>query len=571
MKRRIFSMLLCCIMVFSLCSQNVHAEGQNAATCEHDYSQEVVSSDTLKQEGNCVFMAEYYYSCSICGEAERNDDHIFYGSRDFRNHKGPQEWIITDTEHINICRSCKQGYNNGISGEHEMNAGICTICGYKSQCVHANENHDEKCDYCGVFYIFNPYFEQYRSGDVIPIRYYLRAEEREGDWYECSLIDREGTTIIKGNGIFVDPSWGYGGCNMFVPENLEDDAYKIRVSLMRNDETEGEKEIWRSEVWVAINPDLGLVALDKTEEYSIGLVYDVGELFFNCITPSLGGLEQYSLVGGTGEGTINGTYLSVTKPGTFIVKASMPRIPEFGYDGGEATATLTVTCVHKDENKDHLCDSCGITLSNHSGGEATCMKKAVCDYCGNEYGDLDNSKHNVKNVPAKDATVTETGNKEYWHCDDCGANFSDNDGKSYIGFDDTVTAKLSPEIIEVEGQSITTGERKELTFRSNAAFIDFIQVEFDGIILDGNNYTVSEGSTIVTLKADYVTTLSAGEHTIGIVSTSGTATTTFTINANSPETGDNSQMALWIALFFVSGGLMSVTGVYSQKKKRSAR
>ena len=61
-----------------------------------------------------------------------------------------------------------------------------------------------------------------------------------------------------------------------------------------------------------------------------------------------------------------------------------------------------------------------------------------------------------------------------------------------------------------------------------------------------------EGSTIVTLKADYVATLSAGEHTIGIVSTSGTATTTFTVNAktvadndaNSPQTGDNSMMWL---------------------------
>ena len=61
-----------------------------------------------------------------------------------------------------------------------------------------------------------------------------------------------------------------------------------------------------------------------------------------------------------------------------------------------------------------------------------------------------------------------------------------------------------------------------------------------------------EGSTIVTLKADYVATLAACEHTIGIVSTSGTATTTFTVNAktvadndtNSPQTGDNSMMWL---------------------------
>lgn len=83
----------------------------------------------------------------------------------------------------------------------------------------------------------------------------------------------------------------------------------------------------------------------------------------------------------------------------------------------------------------------------------------------------------------------------------------------------------------------------------------------------------------MTLKSDYVVTLSAGEHTIGIVSTSGTAATTFTVNAKavvdndtkSSQTGDNSHMALWIALLFVSGGTLIGTTVISKKRKRSAR
>ena len=77
------------------------------------------------------------------------------------------------------------------------------------------------------------------------------------------------------------------------------------------------------------------------------------------------------------------------------------------------------------------------------------------------------------------------------------------------------------------------------------------------------------------LKADYVATLAAGEHTIGIVSESGTAETTFTVKAKaivnndtkSPQTGDNSHMAFWIALLFVSGAGVIGTTVYGKKKR----
>ena len=217
----------------------------------------------------------------------------------------------------------------------------------------------------------------------------------------------------------------------------------------------------------------------------------------------------------------------------------------------------------------------GYEDGNCTGGEATCTSKAICEYCKTEYGEVDSSNHNLEKIPAKDATVTATGNKEYWHCLDCDKYFADENATNEIKLDDTVISKLSPEIIEGKGQSITAGEKKELTFKSNAAFSDFIRVELDGKTLDEKNYTVKEGSTVVTLKADYVATLSAGEHTIGIVSASGTATTTFTVNVKavvdndtkSPQTGDNSHMALWIALLFVSGAGVIGTTVYGKKKR----
>ena len=119
------------------------------------------------------------------------------------------------------------------------------------------------------------------------------------------------------------------------------------------------------------------------------------------------------------------------------------------------------------------------------------------------------------------------------------------------------------------GQSITEGEKKALSFTSNAAFGDFIRVELDGVTLDEKNYTVKEGSTVVTLKADYVATLSVGEHTIGIVSENGTAATFFAVNEKSPQTGDNSMLLLWVALLLVSGGAMIGMMAAGKKKKYS--
>ena len=220
-------------------------------------------------------------------------------------------------------------------------------------------------------------------------------------------------------------------------------------------------------------------------------------------------------------------------------------------------------------------------ISSHTcaGGEATCQSKATCGICGNEYGEIDSTNHNLEKISAKDATVTETGNKEYWHCKDCGKYFSDENGKSEIidlaawKTGEGKLAKLPPEIINGKGMSIAAGETKELTFRSNADFSDFIRVELDGKTLDAKYYTAKEGSTIITLKADYVASLSAGNHTIGIVSTSGTATTEFTVNVQtasdngSPKTGDNSNLLLWLALMILSASGTAGASVYSKKKR----
>jgi hypothetical protein len=55
-----------------------------------------------------------------------------------------------------------------------------------------------------------------------------------------------------------------------------------------------------------------------------------------------------------------------------------------------------------------------------------------------------------------------------------------------------------------------------LTFRASMDINDFNKVEVDNNLVDPSNYTTKSGSTIVTLKSNFIKTLSEGTHTISI-------------------------------------------------------
>lgn len=83
---------------------------------------------------------------------------------------------------------------------------------------------------------------------------------------------------------------------------------------------------------------------------------------------------------------------------------------------------------------------------------------------------------------------------------------------------------LQPEIVtEATDTSYTLGSDATATIKSTGDYNKFECVKMDGIIVDETNYTVAEGSTIVTFKAEYLETLSVGEHTVTIHYTDGSS------------------------------------------------
>ena len=161
------------------------------------------------------------------------------------------------------------------------------------------------------------------------------------------------------------------------------------------------------------------------------------------------------------------------------------------------------------------------------------------------------------------------------------------------------------QIIEGANSSWTqnTDGSGSIKIRGNGAISKFRNVKVDGVIVDPVNYTVTEGSTIVEFKPEYLKTLSEGTHTFEMIWTDGTASTSFTIARNtsgnedtgnndnddsnndnggstntntagsndntaqtltkSPKTGDAS--GLWIALFAVSAAGLAVMLVRRKK------
>ena len=230
-------------------------------------------------------------------------------------------------------------------------------------------------------------------------------------------------------------------------------------------------------------------------------------------------------------------------------------IPATGHSYGEPvwswsedgkTCTVTFTCEKDETHK----ETPKVTVTSAEKAPGTCTEKGVTTYTatvefnGNTYTDT----KEVADIPA-------TGHSyDNGKCTVCGAIASD--------FKVIITAGANG--------SWQKGTKDGLTFTSNAAYKYFQKVQVDGKDLDASNYTVKEGSTIVTLKAEYLETLSVGKHTLSIVSDTGTATTEFTIKAaavtddtQSPQTGDDSNIALW------AGTALTGTAVYSRKRKYS--
>ena len=244
----------------------------------------------------------------------------------------------------------------------------------------------------------------------------------------------------------------------------------------------------------------------------------------------------------TGDDTITDSVLFNGKTGKVIGNATLPADAAVAQGMTldiPAGTTLTVpegktftndgTVNVADENA--VTNNGTILCSSHSGGTATCVEAAKCGLCKASYGDKDSTNHvGLKHTDAKDATLAEAGNIEYWFCPTCGKYFADANTTSEIAKEDTVIPALkAPSIKPADGKGVyTKNSGKDLVFTTEN-MPEEIKVKVGSTVLtEGKDYTVSNGSIV--LKTSYLESLGYGSYTLVVTDADGVelARTSFT-------------------------------------------
>ena len=291
------------------------------------------------------------------------------------------------------------------------------------------------------------------------------------------------------------------------------------------------------------------------------------------------------------------TYCSVC--GEELSRVEVRQEP-LGHKFGDWTVTTPATCT-KDGVETRVCannsshtETRKIAATGHDFGEwfvtseptedEEGIETRVCSICGEtETQSIEklSHKHKMIHYPAVEPTEISEGQKEYYVCSGCGKWFEDAEGKKEIKDHASVIipalGKADPIVYEfkVEPETEwTKGSGKDFVLTSMADFSKFIGAKVDGKFLDKSYFTAEEGSTKVAFKSEYLETLSAGDHTLSVVSEDGEASATISVVADPVSPGTPTETSpspvIWIivALSVAALAAAAVVVVIAVRKKK---
>ena len=290
--------------------------------------------------------------------------------------------------------------------------------------------------------------------------------------------------------------------------------------------------------------------------------------------------------------TVNGTAVTLDADGGFVLPPTNgeQKIVVTDKAGNNAEMTVTVNNGHtfgewvSDNDGKHTrkctVDGCdAFETENCSGGNATCTEKAVCDVCGKAYGELDGTNH--KGGEQEWTTRTAFNHEQKWNCcgavivaseahewkdgvcRECGYACLHNDAdKDHIC---DYCKKTISEHVDKDKNHICDYCKKTISEHEDKDkdhVCDYCEKTISEHVDKDKNHICDYCEKTISAHEDAPTEE---------IKKADTVTAKLPDNSKSPQTGDNSNLILWIALLIISGGVMKGVTAFGKSKKHSAQ
>ena len=546
----------------------------------HDFTAETAEEQYLKSGSSCTEKAVYYKSCTVCGLSSKGTaSEATFESDSVLGHdwgawmpdgEGTHKRVCThDASHVETA-GCTYG---DWSTNQDSHWKTCTVCGGEAERLnHADPDCDHFCDTCGIKMTEHDFTGElaitallYKEANCLSPALYYKS---------CKIC------MLSSKGTASEATFAAGETN---PDRHAEEPGDWQL--------DGDSH-WRFYTCCHLEVDRGAHQGGTADCLAPALCevcqHPYGELGPHHFVDQVNEYRLKSAATCTSPAVYYQSCSTCGAQGTETFTNGEPLGHDYGAWTSNGDGTHTRICAH---------DAAHTETENCHGGTATCTEKAICEDCNAAYGEM--AAHDFTAETAEEqylksaATCTEKATY-YKSCAACGlssegtadeatffsGNALDHDWGAWTQNSDEKThtriCKRDTSHTETEdchgGMATCThkavctvcgGEYGELDPKNHTNLKHF-PAKAATKTAEGNieywycsgckKYYKDATATQEIKQADTVTAKLPG----GTVKPDAD---------KSPQTGDNSNLLLWIALLFVSGGAAIGTTVVSRKKK----